>query len=61
MSSAYADQTVLDAAKLMNDDASDCLVVTRGETVVGIFSERDITHARRRGSEGSRQGPPWAK
>lgn len=42
VSSAYADQTVLDAAKLMNDRRIGCLVVTRGETVVGIFSERDI-------------------
>ncbi len=42
VASAYTDQTVLDAAKLMNDRRIGCLVVTRGETVVGIFSERDI-------------------
>jgi CBS domain-containing protein len=34
--------TVLDAAKLMNEHRIGALVVTHGEKVVGIFSERDI-------------------
>ena len=36
------DQTVLDAAKLMNTRHIGALVVTKGERVVGIFTERDI-------------------
>jgi CBS domain-containing protein len=34
--------TVLDAARRMNEHHIGALVVTRGEKVVGIFSERDI-------------------
>jgi len=33
---------VVDAARLMNDRHIGALVVTRGEKVVGIFTERDI-------------------
>ena len=36
------DATAMDAAKLMNDHHIGALVVTRGEKVVGIFTERDI-------------------
>lgn len=36
------DETVLRAAGLMNDARVGALVVTRGESVVGIFTERDI-------------------
>lgn len=36
------DTTVLDAAILMNDNKIGCLVVTVGEKVHGIFTERDI-------------------
>ena len=34
--------SVLDAARLMNEHRIGALVVTRGEKVVGIFTERDI-------------------
>lgn len=34
--------TVLDAARAMNERRIGSLVVLRGETVIGIFSERDI-------------------
>ena len=34
--------TVLDAAKLMNERRIGALVVTSGESAVGIFTERDI-------------------
>ena len=34
--------TVLDAAKRMNERRIGALVVTRGDLVVGIFTERDI-------------------
>ena len=34
--------TVLDAAKLMNERRIGALVVTTGERVVGIFTERDM-------------------
>ncbi len=34
--------SVLDAAKLMNDRRIGALVVTAGDRVVGIFTERDI-------------------
>lgn len=34
--------TVLDAAKLMNERRIGALVVTSGDRVVGIFTERDI-------------------
>lgn len=37
-----ADANVLDAAELMNQNRIGGLVVTRGEKVVGIFTERDI-------------------
>ena len=37
-----ADQSVLSAAQLMNDRRIGSVVVTQGETVVGIFTERDI-------------------
>ncbi len=37
-----ADQPVLSAAQLMNDRRIGSVVVTQGETVVGIFTERDI-------------------
>ncbi len=36
------DSTVLDAAKLMNDRRIGAVVVTSGDKVVGIFTERDI-------------------
>ena len=36
------DATAMDAAKVMNDHHIGALVVTRGEKVVGIFTERDI-------------------
>lgn len=36
------DATALDAAKRMNDHRIGALVVTRGEKVVGIFTERDV-------------------
>ncbi len=36
------DATVREAAALMNQHRIGALVVARGETVVGIFSERDI-------------------
>jgi CBS domain-containing protein len=36
------DATVLDAAREMNERHVGALVVTRGEKVVGIFTERDI-------------------
>jgi CBS domain-containing protein len=35
-------QSVLEAASLMNANRIGCVVVTRGEKVVGIFTERDI-------------------
>ncbi len=37
-----AGSTVLDAARLMNERRIGALVVTSGEKVVGIFTERDI-------------------
>ncbi len=37
-----ADATVLAAARVMNERRIGALVVTRGEKVVGIFTERDI-------------------
>ncbi len=37
-----AEDTVLDAARLMNERRIGALVVTRGEKVIGIFTERDI-------------------
>jgi len=36
------DATVLDAAQLMNDNRIGALVVSQGDKVVGIFTERDI-------------------
>ncbi len=36
------DATVLDAATLMNEHRIGAVVVTRGDKVVGIFTERDI-------------------
>lgn len=36
------DASVLDAAKIMNDRRIGALVVTSGENVVGIFTERDL-------------------
>ena len=36
------DQTILSAAHLMNQHRVGALVVTRGERVVGIFTERDV-------------------
>lgn len=36
------DATVLEAAKLMNERRIGALVVTSGDRVVGIFTERDI-------------------
>ena len=36
------DATVLDAAKLMNQRRIGAVVVTNGDRVVGIFTERDI-------------------
>lgn len=36
------DSTVLEAAKLMNNRRIGAVVVTRGDKVVGIFTERDI-------------------
>lgn len=40
--STTEDSTVLDAAKRMNEHHVGALVVTRGDKVVGIFTERDI-------------------
>jgi CBS domain-containing protein len=40
--SVAEDATVLDAARLMNEHRIGGLVVTHGEKVVGIFTERDI-------------------
>ena len=37
-----ADATVLEAARTMNDHRIGGLVVTRGEEVIGIFTERDV-------------------
>lgn len=37
-----SDATVLDAAKMMNEYHIGALVVTQGERVVGIFTERDV-------------------
>lgn len=34
--------TVLDAARIMNERRIGALVVTRGERLVGIFTERDV-------------------
>ena len=36
------EHTVLDAAHAMNEHRVGALVITRGEVVVGIFTERDI-------------------
>ncbi len=36
------DKSVLDAARLMNQHRIGAVVVTRGDKVVGIFTERDI-------------------
>ncbi len=36
------DTTVLEAAKLMNDEKIGAVVVSQGEKMVGIFTERDI-------------------
>ena len=35
-------ETVLDAAAWMNERAIGCLVVTDGDRVIGIFTERDV-------------------
>lgn len=40
--SVTEEASVLDAAKIMNERRIGALVVTRGEKVVGIFTERDI-------------------
>jgi CBS domain-containing protein len=40
--SVTEDTTVLDAARTMNQQRVGAVVVTRGEMVVGIFTERDI-------------------
>ncbi len=40
--SADEDMTVMAAAKVMSDHRVGALVVTRGEKVVGIFTERDV-------------------
>jgi CBS domain-containing protein len=40
--SIVEDRSVLDAAHTMNEHRIGALVVTRGELVVGIFTERDI-------------------
>ncbi len=40
--SAEKSETVLTAAKRMNENRIGSLVVTDGDTVVGIFTERDI-------------------
>ncbi|MCG3179040.1 MAG: Inosine-5'-monophosphate dehydrogenase [Phycisphaerae bacterium] len=37
-----ADASVLDAAHLMNRRRIGAVVVTRGQTVIGIFTERDV-------------------
>jgi CBS domain-containing protein len=37
-----ATRTVLDSARLMNEQRIGALVVTRGDRAVGIFTERDI-------------------
>jgi CBS domain-containing protein len=36
------EHSVLDAARLMNENRIGAVVVTRGDLVVGIFTERDI-------------------
>ena len=40
--STAADTTALDAARLMNQHRIGALVVTRGEKMAGIFTERDL-------------------
>ena len=40
--STTEDATVLEAAKRMNEHHVGALVVTRGDKVIGIFTERDI-------------------
>ena len=42
VTSIDADATVLDAAKRMNEHRIGALVITRGDNVIGIFTERDI-------------------
>ncbi len=42
VASVSADATVLEAARLMNERRIGALVVTDGERVIGIFTERDI-------------------
>lgn len=42
VTSVPQDATVLEAARLMNQHHIGSLVVTRGDKVVGIFTERDI-------------------
>ena len=42
VASVTQDSTVLEAAKLMNQHRIGAVVVTKGPTVVGIFTERDI-------------------
>lgn len=40
--SVGSDATVIDAARTMNDHRVGALVVTDGEKVIGIFTERDV-------------------
>ena len=42
VASVSAGQSVLSAAQLMNDRRIGSVVVTKGDSVVGIFTERDI-------------------
>ncbi len=42
VASVTSKQTVLEAAQLMNKHRIGCVVVTHGESVIGIFTERDI-------------------
>lgn len=38
----HEDATVLEAARLMNENRIGAVVVTSGERVIGIFTERDV-------------------
>lgn len=42
VASVSAEQSALSAAQLMNDRRIGAVVVTEGENVIGIFTERDI-------------------
>ncbi|MFQ5502081.1 MAG: CBS domain-containing protein [Phycisphaerae bacterium] len=42
VSTIHPDQTVLDAAKLMNQQRIGAVMVLEGENISGIFTERDV-------------------